>query len=414
MKRYLGLLIMYCLLLVLVAPVTAQEAPTPEAVGLRPDAPAYALHGPYWVGTITFEAETPSHPTQVALWYPALNPSETPEDITYSWDYFPDMPLQVAGHAIADAAPDTQGGPYPLVIVAHGLEASRYFAPYLSEHLASEGFVVMSIDFADNVGTVGTVPLYSMLYTRPQDVSWQIDQAIALTAAGGKLEGMIDAERIAVVGHSLGGYTALASAGAQLDFSGLAQRINEPVLCIEPPELGNLNACTELLDQQEDLVKLAGLDAVPEALWPSWGDPRVDAIVALAPKAMPFGTDGVTGVTIPAMLMGGSLDPTVSTPLEVDTAYEQLGSENKALVTLDGAGHMIYFWDCSVGQWMVDFGAFWVCADPVWDMLRAHDLVNHFTTAFLLDVLEGDTDAHAALAPDAVSFPGVEYQAQGF
>jgi hypothetical protein len=47
-------------------------------------------------------------------------------------------------------------------------------------------------------------------------------------------------------------------------------------------------------------------------------------------------------------------------------------------------------------------------------MDRAHDLINHFTTAFLLDVLKGDKDAHAALAPDAVSFPGITYQAEGF
>jgi hypothetical protein len=47
-------------------------------------------------------------------------------------------------------------------------------------------------------------------------------------------------------------------------------------------------------------------------------------------------------------------------------------------------------------------------------MDRAHDLINHFTTAFLLDTLKGDAAAHAALAPDAVAFPGIEYQAEGY
>lgn len=47
-------------------------------------------------------------------------------------------------------------------------------------------------------------------------------------------------------------------------------------------------------------------------------------------------------------------------------------------------------------------------------MDRAHNLINYFTTAFLLGVLKRDKDAHAALAPDAVSFPGITYQAQGF
>ena len=47
-------------------------------------------------------------------------------------------------------------------------------------------------------------------------------------------------------------------------------------------------------------------------------------------------------------------------------------------------------------------------------MDRAHDLINHLTTAFLLDVLKGDKEAHKALAPDVVNFPGITYEAQGF
>ena len=34
---------------------------------------------------------------------------------------------------------------------------------------------------------------------------------------GGTLDGLIDAEVTAVIGHSYGGYTALAAAGAQID-----------------------------------------------------------------------------------------------------------------------------------------------------------------------------------------------------
>jgi hypothetical protein len=47
-------------------------------------------------------------------------------------------------------------------------------------------------------------------------------------------------------------------------------------------------------------------------------------------------------------------------------------------------------------------------------MDRAHDLANHFTTAFLLDVLTGDEEARVALAPENVQFPGVQYEAEGF
>ena len=47
------------------------------------------------------------------------------------------------------------------------------------------------------------------------------------------------------------------------------------------------------------------------------------------------------------------------------------------------------------------------CGDLAAD--RATDLINHFTTAFLLDVLKGDLEAHKALLPEAVTFEEIQY-----
>jgi hypothetical protein len=49
------------------------------------------------------------------------------------------------------------------------------------------------------------------------------------------------------------------------------------------------------------------------------------------------------------------------------------------------------------------------CSDPGWNRNYAHNLINHFTTAFLLDTLKGDRSAHEALLPAAVQFDGIEY-----
>ena len=64
--------------------VFAQDA-KPEAVGLRPDAPTYALHGPYWVGTRQMEIpEKDGKPAlKLTLWYPALNPKNQKEEMIY-------------------------------------------------------------------------------------------------------------------------------------------------------------------------------------------------------------------------------------------------------------------------------------------------------------------------------------------
>ena len=61
-------------------------------------------------------------------------------------------------------------------------------------------------------------------------------------------------------------------------------------------------------------------------------------------------------------------------------------------------------------SWFSDIFGFDFVAEPVWDTNRAHDLINYFTTAFLLDVLKGDEEAHAALLPDNVDFPGINYE----
>jgi predicted dienelactone hydrolase len=97
--------------------------------------------------------------------------------------------------------------------------------------------------------------------------------AVTLNAAGGLMEGMIDLDRVAVVGYSLGGETALAIAGGRLDLSGLKS------VCSTYPSFQWM--CTYI--NQRDLAHLAGLDEVPQGIWPSWSDPRVDSIVALSP-----------------------------------------------------------------------------------------------------------------------------------
>ena len=97
-------------------------------------------------------------------------------------------------------------------------------------------------------------------------------------------------------------------------------------------------------------------------------------------------------------------------------AYDAVSSAQKAQVVFLEAGHNMFDNECKAFPYMIEIDPtlLWACSDPVWDLSRAHDLINHFTTAFLLDVLKGDKDAHAALTPDAISFPGIAYEAQGF
>jgi hypothetical protein len=90
-------------------------------------------------------------------------------------------------------------------------------------------------------------------------------------------------------------------------------------------------------------------------------------------------------------------------------AYEHVGSPEKALGVFESGGHMIFRY-CPESWLAIAFDS---CADAVWDMNHVRDLIDHFTTAFLLAELYGDQDAAATLGPQAVTFPGITYGMQG-
>jgi predicted dienelactone hydrolase len=387
----------------------AQEGPKPEAVGLRPDAPPYAVHGPYWVGTREFVVEPDSdRPLPLTAWYPALNPEGVAEEIEYH-----DVPgdtSPILGHALLNAPADPSGGPYPLVIYSHGSWDNRFGSDYYTEHLASYGFVVLAPDHTGNTTVNAGQSQHRHNIYRPQDVIRVIDFAVTLTSSGEALDGMIDTDTVAVTGWSFGAWTSLAAAGAQMNLKAYE------TWCAENPQSDpfQMGVCTSYTDHEEELAALAGLDAVPEGLWPPIADARVKAVIPLAPGGTAaFGADGLAPVKIPVMIMVGAGDQLVPPEYHAYLGYNWLQTDEKALVAFAGANHLLFGLACKDTPWWPSDQFYW-CSDPVWDMDRAHDLINHFATAFLLATLKGDKDAAAALAPDQVQFPGITYQAQGF
>ena len=410
---FVVLIVVLVLLASPVLPSTIAQENSPPAVGLRPDAPPYAVHGPYWVGTRDYLIPEGDSVFGVTVWYPALNPDNQPEEITYhvskeflGWLGLPeDTDFPIAGHALAAAAPDVEHGPYPLVVISTGLTMWRQNGVYMFEHLASQGFVVLAMEHRGE----NWVEFWQSAYYRPVETMLTIQYAGQLTAEGGDLAGVIDVDKVAVMGHSSGGWTALIGGGAQMNLGGC------PVNPGNPEGLVWFSDCMEFLPKQEEIAALFGLDAAPAGSWPQAYDPHVDAVVSMNPDGDIFGAqyEGAASLTAPTMVITTSQDSINIPEHGAYPIYERLGSTTKALVVFEGADHPLFTDACAVEPWVVDyFDLFWLCADPVWDKDRAHDLMNQFVTAFLLATLKDDTAAATALSPDAVSFPGIEYQAE--
>ncbi len=390
---------------------TTPTATTPTATTPTSSTPTltYAAPGSHTVGYRVFTTTgAQEQPLTVRAWYPAVRPTAEPTTITYTApnkfgeEITPGEQITSVGRALADAQPEQTDEPYPLVVFSHGFSLSPIVYSALVEHYASQGYVVLAPEH--NEGFDGSLTgFWEELIDRPVDVSRTIDFAEQLTRSGEPLAGVIDLGNVAVVGHSYGGYTALAAAGGQFDFAAYKARCT--ALTAEDP----LTFFCAPLANESDMAMRAGLDEVPSGLWPSFGDPRVTAAISLAGDAYPFDQRGLAALEVPIMAMGGTVDDGTPYAWGAKLTYDHAGSENKTLISFPGAGHMLFLDPCEHLPW-VETSVYRdaMCTDAVWDT-RPLDIVMHYSTAFLRDTLDADPEARAALAGQQPQLDDVEY-----
>ena len=121
----------------------------------------------------------------------------------------------------------------PVIVISHGVASNRETFAYLAKHLASHGYAVVAMDHADTntekfnrflTGLEGAPDPQSLLH-RPRDVSAVLDTLEEKATEESGLRSL-NLDAVGVIGHSLGGYTALAAAGGccKLSFSLLAKK----------------------------------------------------------------------------------------------------------------------------------------------------------------------------------------------
>lgn len=117
------------------------------------------------------------------------------------------------GRAIPNATPESEVGPYPLIVFGHGFELLPVDYHTLLNAWASAGYVVAAPIFpAENHNAPGG-PDRNDLPNEPGDMKFVIAEMLAASSSeSSALRGLIEPEEIAVAGHSDGGDTALAVA----------------------------------------------------------------------------------------------------------------------------------------------------------------------------------------------------------
>ena len=377
------------LALVLLAPNLAHagDATPPSVPGI--DAPQLAAPGDRKVGfrsvTLLNKAQPdfaaadpashaiPLHDRKlvVDLWYPA-RPTPRAPAMTYRSSLFgepprPPVAFTVPGLALADAEP--AGGSYPLVIVSHGYSNSPAMMTWLTENLASKGYVVAAIHHDDPDPYIISKEARAVPnFNRPVDIAF-----VAATLRK-SLGALIDPTKVALIGYSQGGYGVLTAGGASLDPDGP----NVPLVAG-----GYLKR-----------IARGGADNAAGKV------PGVKAIVAMAPAGgLPrsaWGPEGLRAITAPLLLIQGSSDLTVDYKTGALALFEGATSADRYLLTFKQAGHAIGLNpappEMRASLWDQDW-----FADSVWRQDRLNAINLHFITAFLAVTLKGDAGARTWL-----------------
>ncbi|WP_374438994.1 alpha/beta hydrolase family protein [Pseudomonas panipatensis] len=224
---------------------------------------------------------------------------------------------------LAEEAPAVAGH-HPLLLLSHGNGGTPLALRDLVLALAQRGFVVVTLVHpGDNLHDQSRLGALSNLYGRPLQVSEAINAALL----DKRLAPMLDPQRIGVIGYSAGGETALILAGAQPRLDRLRH------YCAERPD--DLDACSSHGELQADRSDLTAMS-----------DPRVGAVMLLAPLGLMFGSHELAKVDVPVLLYSGDNDQVLDWTRNA-ASLARLLPHIPDFHLLSGAGHFVFMAPCS-------------------------------------------------------------------
>src|SRR5262245_11184748 len=239
------------------------------------------------------------------VWYPTGQASQATRFGPYTLD-------------VARSAPPA-GGRHRLAMLSHGTGGDPLGHAQLAMALARWGYVAVAPRHAkDNSRDMSGVGTYEVWYGRPLQISEGIDAILADSLLGA----VIDSARIAVIGHSAGGYTALALVGGRADMDRARAH------CRQHPDDGFCQV------RRPDQTRVAA----PSEPIPDSRDARIKAAIAMAPPGILLDPVSLATVGVPVRVYAAELDAVVPARYHAEP-LRQTVKPTPEFVLVRGAGH---------------------------------------------------------------------------
>ncbi len=279
---------------------------------------ALATNNPVGFQTSTLADPNKERPLEMVVWYPSST-TATPKVID-------DNPVFFSALAVRDAPAAV--GEYPLVVLSHGFGGSWGNQVWLASAMAQRGFIVAAVNHPGTTSKDRSAQAAAQLWQRPVDIRRAIDAVLAQPKQFGKVQ----PDRIAVVGHSLGGWTALEVAGARFDPERFAQDCKVHL---------QLAPCA--VYQQ--------MNPVQAPLAADLSDKRVTAIVSLdLGLSRGFTDQSLAALPVPTLVIAAGV-PSTELPAELESAdlAKRLPAAATRYVEISDATHFSFMAVCKPG-----------------------------------------------------------------
>ncbi|MGK7899640.1 MAG: alpha/beta hydrolase [Xenococcus sp. (in: cyanobacteria)] len=227
--------------------------------------------------------------------------------------------------------PQGKSEPAPLIVIVQGFGSSRGNYAHVAQQLASYGYAVAAVEhIGSNLeyrqaflrGELGDWITPIEFIGRTLDVTNLLDKFAELADNDPNWANKLNLDQVGIFGYSFGGYTALATAGAEINQPRLDRKCNE--------------------DNFQIVISFA-LQCQAQYLPPisfNIRDPRIKAVFAAYPFTNPiFGPEGMGKIEIPTMIWAASEDSTVPVVSNQIHPFFWLNTPDKYLALLVPGTH---------------------------------------------------------------------------